>query len=197
MRSTAALSAFVRAHRRLLWASYGFDLVLLPVCLLYLTLPLALEGLSPANLGFLGLGALIAFLYHIHIIRTYTGGPAFYLTVAINRWLVLIAAFAAALLPFIICFTTAALLLRPDAPLTGRAVYIPLHERIGHCITVFFFLKVLTPPVLVMSRTHPALLLLIPVGLGGAWAVGTLVTEMTGLAAVGSAAFLLVVGLLS
>lgn len=197
MRKRPALFAFLAIHRRLLLASYGFDALMLPICLIYLAIPLALEGLSPANLGFLGLGALIAFLYHVHIIRTYTGGPAFYLTVAANRWLALLAAYAVAIVPFAACFTAAALLLHPEPPLVGGAAYVPLQERIIHCITVFFFLKVLSAPVLVMARAHPALLLLIPVGLGGAWAVATMVGEVTGSSSVGSVVFLVAVGLLS
>lgn len=197
MRSRASAGMFLKAHRRLLLASYAFDLLLVPLGLVYLMLPLSMEGLSPANLGFLGLGALVAFLYHIHILRLYTGGPAFYLTIPVNRWLGLGASYAVALLPFMALFTAVALAFHPSPPLAGRAVFFPLQERLTHCLTVFFFLKVLSPPVLVMSRTHPALLLLIPLGLGAAWGGGTIAGEMMGSPLIGQAVFLILVALLS
>ena len=197
MRSLRAAVPLLLSHRRLLAASYTFDLVYVSACLLYLFLPVTLEGLSPANLGFLGLGAMAAFLYHIHIIRAYTGGPAFYLTVPANRWLSLAGAYTAVLLPFCVVFPIVAHLISADPAVVLGSAYIPVYERTAHCLVVFFFLKVLSPVVLVMTRTHPALLLLLPIGLAVAWTVGTIVGEFAADANVGAGAFYVLVAVMA
>jgi hypothetical protein len=180
----------LRMHRRLLAASYAFDLVYLAACLSYLFLPLSVKGVGHANMGFLGLAALGAVMYHVHAIRACSASAAHYLTIPLRRRVVLAVVSVAAMAPFCIVFPLLAALLHPEAVSALGMAYYATGHRVFHCLGVFFFIKTLPPPAVTLSHKHPALLIVLPLGIMLAWMAATLASEIAPAAAVKPVVFL-------